>query len=325
MKALIYDKKSGVHLADRAKPQRKRDEALIRVLLAGICNTDLEITKGYMAFSGVLGHEFVGLVESAPRPQLVGRRVVGEINLACGNCEMCGRGMKAHCSRRRVLGISGKDGCFAEFLTLPVENLHLVPDAVSNECAVFTEPLAAALRILQQVPVTGLDKVAVLGDGKLGLLVAMALRDHLRGQRGAGSLLAAGRHRSKLSILKRLGIQTALAPLKAAGKFDIVIDCTGSAKGFEQALALTKPQGTLVLKSTVAGETTLNLAPVVINEIKIVGSRCGPFETALQALAGGEIDPRPLIEKTYRLSNGVKAINHAAKQGAMKILLRVGR
>jgi len=326
MKALVYDRKSGVHLAEgRARPRRKRDEALVRVLLAGICNTDLEITKGYMGYSGVLGHEFVGLVESAPDAGIVGRRVAGEINLACGTCEECGRGMKTHCPRRGVLGISGKNGCFAEYITLPLENLHVVPDGLPDECAVFTEPLAAAFRILEQVNITGLDRVAVLGDGKLGLLVAMVIADCMRGQRGAGLLVAVGRHKSKLAILKKLGIRTALAPLKSAEKFDIAVDCTGSAKGFEDAMALTKPRGTLVLKSTVAGEAALNLAPAVINEIKIVGSRCGPFETALRALAGGRIDPRPLIERTYRLSDGVKAMEHAARKGAMKILLRVGR
>jgi threonine dehydrogenase-like Zn-dependent dehydrogenase len=325
MKALLYDSAAGMRLADVPAPRGKRGEALIRVLLAGICNTDLEIMKGYMGYSGVLGHEFVGRVESAPSAALRGRRVVGEINLACGRCGTCGRGMKTHCPARRVLGIAGKEGCFAEFVTLPLENLHVVPDGVPDECAVFTEPLAAAFRILEQVRITGLDRVAVLGDGKLGLLVAMVLREFMRGQRGEGFLLAAGRHPKKLAILRKLGIKTALAPPRPAEKFDIVVDCTGSAQGFGDALALTRPQGTLVLKSTVAGETALNLSPVVIHEVRIVGSRCGPFETALRTLAERKIDPRPLIEKTYSLADGVAAMEHAARRGAMKILLRAGR
>ena len=323
MKALVYDGKGVILRRDWPAPRRRQNEARVRVLLAGICNTDLEITKGYMGYTGVLGHEFVGRVEAARDAALLGKRVVGEINLTCGRCAMCRRGMGTHCTKRSVLGIQGKDGCFADILTLPARNRHVVPDDVPDECAVFTEPLAAACRILEQVKVSRTDRVAVLGDGKLGLLAAMALARHLREKKSGHALVALGRHRRKMDILRPRGIRTVMASSRLRGKFDVVVDCTGSTAGFEDALSLVRPCGTLVLKSTVAGNVALNLAVVVINEVTVVGSRCGPFPRALQALAGGAIDPRPLIDRVYDLKDGVRAMKHAARRGTLKILLRV--
>lgn len=302
-------------MVDVDPPKPRDGEALLRVRVAGICSTDLEIVKGYMGFEGTLGHEFVGEVLEHPDPAWVGRRVTGEINLGCGACARCLAGMSRHCATRTVLGILGKDGCFAERVTLPARNLHAVPDGLSDAQAVFAEPLAAAFEILEQIHVDPSWRVAVLGDGKLGSLVAMAL-----GRTGA-RITAIGRHDDKLARLARLGIRTARADDAIEGDFDVVVEATGAAAGFARAQALLRPRGTLVLKSTYHGALELDAAPLVIDEITVVGSRCGPFDPAIRALAAGHVDPTPLVEATYPLADGVAALERAARRGASKVLL----
>lgn len=319
MKALVFEE--DLRLTDGHPVPIREGEAVIRVTRAGICNTDLEITRGYMGFRGVLGHEFVGVVESAPSGGWNGRRVVGEINCGrCGHCRNCLRGFPTHCSNRTVLGILGRDGAFAERTALPVENLHLVPDSIPDEAAVFTEPLAAALEIREQITVRPDSHAIVLGDGKLGLLIAQVM--HLGGTRTT----LIGKHDAKMDIVARRGIETRHFNKSLAGKMDpgdIVVEATGSSAGLELALSLTVPRGTLVLKSTVAGETTVNMAPVVIDEITIAGSRCGPFAPALRLLESGAIDTQSLIQAEYPLDDGVEAFEEARRKGAMKVLLRM--
>ena len=293
-------------------------EALVRVTLAGICNTDLELVRGYMGFRGVLGHEFVGLVEASPDPALLGQRVVGEINAYYGECPTCRAGRPTHCPQRTTLGISGRDGAFADLLTLPTRNLHLVPQAVSDRAAVFTEPLAAALEILEQVAVRLTDRVVVLGDGKLGLLVAQVLA--LTGC----DLVAVGRHERKLDVLRRRGIAVRLADdPPAPGKADLVVECTGNPDGFAAARNLLRPRGTLVLKSTYHGLASVDLTGLVVDEITLVGSRCGPFAPALRLLAAGLVEVEPLVEAVYPLDEGLAAFEQAAAGGALKVLLSV--
>jgi threonine dehydrogenase-like Zn-dependent dehydrogenase len=298
-------------------PVPAETEALVRVVRAGICNTDLELTRGYYPFTGVLGHEFVGIAETGPQ-QLVGKRVVGEINTACGGCGSCSAGHKTHCENRTVLGIAGRDGAFAEWLTLPRENLHVVPDAVSTDAATFTEPLAAALEIQEQVDVGRDDRVLVVGDGKLGQLVGQTLA--LTGC----DLVVVGRHRSKLDLLAKHGIATVLSDAAPAGVFDIAVECTGNSDGVTLALQALRPRGTLVLKSTYAGSLTLDPAAVVVNELTLLGSRCGPFAPALRLLADASIDVEPLIHARFALGDGVAALEQAACPGVMKVLLDVG-
>ncbi len=305
---------------DLPRPGPRDGEARVRVRLAGVCNTDLEILKGYVPFRGILGHEFVGTVESAPGGDelargLLGARVVGEINAACGNCPACGRGEGRHCPNRTVLGILGRDGCLAEFCTLPVKNLHPVPDSVPDDAAVFTEPLAAAFRITEQVAFRGDERALVLGDGKLGLLCAMVLRGRV------GELVLAGRHEEKLAIADGAGVGTVLAGELDETGFDVVVEATGSGEGLREALARVRPLGTVVLKSTVAGETVAPMAAAVVNEVTILGSRCGPFGAALAALADGSIDPRPLVTARYSLNDAEEALKRAAEPGALKVLV----
>ena len=280
----------------------------------GICSTDLEIARGYMGFEGTLGHELVGEVVESPEASWIGRRVAAEINLACGACERCRQGLGRHCATRTVMGILGKDGCFAEHIALPLVNLHPIPEGVPDELAVFVEPLAAAFEILEQVRVDPSWRVAVLGDGKLGSLVALVLA-----HTGA-ELTVIGRHADKLARLTKVA-RTALAEDDVPGAFDLVVEATGSPEGFARARALTRPRGTLVLKSTFFGDTTIDMAPLVIDEITLVGSRCGPFSPAIRALAEGRIDPSPLIEETFALRDGVKALERAATRGVRKVLL----
>lgn len=302
-------------LCDRPQPTPNAGEALVRVAMAGICNTDLELTRGYMSFSGVLGHELYGVVESAPDARLVGRRVAGEINLACGACALCAQGLGRHCPKRSVLGILGKDGCFAEYVTLPVANLQLVPDRIPDELACFIEPTAAACEILEQVQVRARDRVAVLGDGKLGLLCAQLLLTT------SCKLTLIGKHDKKLALARARGIETRAADGVEPRSFDIVIEATGSPEGMALATSLVRPRGTIVLKSTYHGTLSIDLAPFVIDELTIVGSRCGPFAPAIAALASGEIDPRPMIDAVVPLSNAAEAIETAAKPGVLKVLL----
>ena len=322
MRALRFDG-TRLALADVPRPSPPPGEALVRVRLAGICHTDLELTRGYMGFQGTLGHEFVGEVaEAAPlpgetSPVTVGRRVVGEINAACGACAACRAGLGRHCPTRTVLGILGRDGAFADFLTLPLVNLHPVPEIVPDEAAVFVEPLAAALEILEQVAIRPTDRVLVLGDGKLGQLVARVLATT------DCDLTVVGHHADKRALLAAAGIATRAEP--PADRADVVVDCTGRAAGFLEAMPLVRPRGTLVLKSTVAmqpGEPPLNLAPLVIDEITVVGSRCGPFAPALRALAEGRIGVQPLVTDEYALADGLAAFARAAEPGTLKVLVR---
>ncbi|MCB9593349.1 MAG: alcohol dehydrogenase catalytic domain-containing protein [Sandaracinaceae bacterium] len=299
-------------------PLPQSGEALVRVRRAGICSTDLEIAKGYMGFTGTLGHELVGEVVEHPDPSWIGRRVGAEINLGCGACERCARGLSRHCATRTVMGILGKDGCFAEHITLPLANLHPLPDAVSDDLAVFVEPLAAAFEILEQVRVDPSWRVAILGDGKLGSLVAMVLA-----HTGA-ELTVIGRHAHKLARLDGVA-RTALVDDDVGSAFDLVVEATGSAAGFARARALTRPRGTLVLKSTFFGETSVDMAPLVIDEITLVGSRCGPFAPAIRALADRRVDPAPLIEETFALADGVRALERASERGVAKVLLDPSR
>lgn len=292
------------------------DEVLVRVLLAGICNTDLELTRGYYPYAGILGHEFVGVVEEGPA-ELRGRRVVGEINATCGDCEACLAERRTHCDHRTVLGIIARNGAFAEFLRLPAENLHVIPDALADEEAVFTEPLAAALQIRQQVRIGPDDRVLVVGDGKLGNLIAQTVA--LTGCK----LLVIGRHPAKLALLASRGIETAEA-VPEGRRFDVAVDCTGNAEGFATARGALRPRGTLVMKSTYAGALTVNASSLVVDEITLVGSRCGPFAPALELLETRAVDVRPLIRNTYALDDAVAAFAEAEQPGALKVLVRIG-
>jgi len=297
------------------EPPAQKNWVLVRVHLAGICSTDLQIFKGYMGFVGVPGHEFVGEVVAGALP-LQGKRVVGEINFACESCEWCRRQLRRHCPNRQVMGILNADGSFAEYLALPVANLHEVPENVSNEGAVFTEPLAAAFEILEQVHLRPGVEVVVLGDGKLGLLCAQVL--HVAG----GRVTLVGKHEKKLAALRQLGVRGVARTDWQSHPADVVVEATGTTEGLAQAMALVRPRGTLVLKSTVAQAHTLSLAPLVINEVTVVGSRCGPFPPALQALARGQLSVTPLIDHTYPLTEGVAAVQRAATPGVLKVLLR---
>lgn len=318
MKALRVDKRR-VAVKEVEKPKRD-SEALIRVLLSGICNTDLEIARGYANFSGTIGHEFVGIVEQANDPGLVGRRVVGEINAGCGRCKLCQAGDSRHCPDRSVLGIVGRDGAHAEFLRLPETNLLPVPETIIDEHAVFTEPLAAACGIMERVKVTSDDRVVVIGDGKLGLLCAQVIA--LSG----AQLLLVGKHPEKRRIAERRGIETCTIKHveKRRREFDIAVEASGSAAGFELALKLLRPRGQLVLKSTFHGNTEIPAAQIVVDEISIVGSRCGRFAPALDLLKKGAVDVDSLISAEFPLSNGLVAFKRAEEKGVLKVLLRPG-
>lgn len=297
--------------AEAATPSQT---TLVKIHLAGVCSTDLQIFRGYMGFRGVPGHEFVGTVSAGPSV-LIGKRVVGEINFACGTCEACVSGLGRHCPNRSVMGILNADGTFAEYVAIPAANLHDVPENVLDEEAVFTEPLAAAFEILEQVQVTPNEEVLVVGEGKLGYLCAQALR--LTGAK----VTLLGKHEDKLKLVKGLGVKTLLLNNWQARLFDIVVEATGSASGLELALTAVRPRGTLVLKSTIAAKHEVSLASVVINEINLVGSRCGRFPPALEALKDKLVSVTPLIEKVYPLQQGIEAVQHAGKTGARKILL----
>jgi len=322
MRAVVFDGQQ-VSVEDRPEPRAKTGAATIRVTLAGVCNTDLEIARGYMDFRGVLGHEFTGVVADGPSAWR-GRRVVGEINFACGACASCHRGLGRHCPTRRVMGILDADGAFAEYVSAPVANLHAVPDTVSDEDAVFCEPLAAAFEIVEQLALTPsawrTQRALVLGDGKLGLLVAQAL------QIAGARVVAVGRHRENLDVLGTRGIETHLEAEWAGSharepRFDVTVDATGSARGFAVAAAATRPRGTLVMKSTVAGAHKIDFAPVVIDELTVLGSRCGPFAPALRALSEGAVDVAPLIARRTPLERGPDALREAARPGVLKVLL----
>ena len=315
MRALYWD---GHNLRVQERhpvPQASDERVLVRVRLAGVCSTDLQILKGYMDFRGVPGHEFVGEVHEGPAEWL-GKRVVAEINFGCGRCDACGRGMQRHCPTRQVMGILGADGSFAEYLAVPLANLHAVPDSVPDEAAVFTEPLAAAFEILEQIPLQPGIQTMVLGDGKLGLLCAFVLH-----QAGA-AVTVVGRHDTKLALARKAGLRAVDLSDWQLQAVDLVVEATGSPAGLQRAIAAVRPRGTLVLKSTLAEDHTLSLAPLVINEVTVVGSRCGLFPPALDALAHDRIPVAALIEATYPLSDGMQALNRAARRGTRKVLLR---
>jgi threonine dehydrogenase-like Zn-dependent dehydrogenase len=307
-----------LELCEVPRPSRPED-CLIRVRLAGICGTDLEILGGYADFRGVPGHEFVGVVEEAPPDSVdwVGRRVVGEINIGCGQCRACRNGVREHCGRRTVAGIRGRDGAFAEFLSLPAGNLHAVPDGLPDEVAVFAEPLAAACRIIEQVPGSATMETAVLGDGRLGLLVAQVLRS------AGARVTVIGRHGEKLALARSRGIETMAADQAGSvrGRFDLVVDATGRREGLVSALAIVRPRGTIVLKSTFHGEVSMATSPIVVDEVTIIGSRCGPFRQAIDLLSRGAVDVRPLVSGVYHLSAWREAFTAARTE--LKVLFKM--
>jgi threonine dehydrogenase-like Zn-dependent dehydrogenase len=317
MKALIFDGNIALH--DIPVPDPQPGESLVRVVMAGICKTDAEITRGYMGFSGVLGHEFVGIVERSPDPSLVGARVVGEINVGCGACAACLKGMERHCPHRTVLGILGRDGAMAEYLAIPTANLRTVPDVLSDEQAVFTEPLAAAMEILEQVKIEPDHRVLVIGDGKLGLLVSMALR--LTGC----DLLLVGKHKEKLELFAGIGGRISFLDQfsRTDDTFDVVVEASGHPSGWELGVSRVRPRGTLVLKSTYQGTLSFNAAPLVIDEITVIGSRCGPFGPSLRLMEYGLVDPTPLISGMFSLDQAEEAFRRSASSDAMKILLKM--
>jgi threonine dehydrogenase-like Zn-dependent dehydrogenase len=317
MKALFFDG-SLRFKPDAYAPEPGENEALIRVLMAGICGTDMEILKGYKSFRGIPGHEFVGMVErvNGPYSGLVGKRVVGEINCGCGRCDYCMKGMEKHCPRRSTLGISDRDGVFAEYVTLPVRNLWEVPAHSADIDMVFAEPVAAAFEVLEQVHVKPCDKVLVLGDGKLGLLIAIVL--HHCGV----DVVVSGRHEEKLAIAARQKVKARRVDELPEGRaFDVVVEATGDPKGLETALGQVVPRGTIMLKSTVAESGRVNLSRAVVDEITLVGSRCGPFAPAVAALASGRVDVRPLVSAVYPFDDALSAFERAGRKGALKVLL----
>ncbi|MGH7907699.1 MAG: MDR/zinc-dependent alcohol dehydrogenase-like family protein [Candidatus Binataceae bacterium] len=315
MKALYLDKRLMLR-DDYPDPRPAQGESLVRVNLAGICGTDLELVRGYMAYRGVPGHEFVGHAVESGRPELIGKRVVGEINAACGKCDWCHNDLGRHCPNRTVLGILGRDGAFTEYLVLPDDNLLPVPDSVPDNAAIFCEPLAAAREILAQISIDPGESVAILGDGRLGAIIALALKS-------AGvSAIIGGHHADKLERLAALQLSVSPEQSLEPG-FDVVIDATGRPEGFKRALELVRPRGRVILKSTAAGSTPVNLAPLVVNEITVIGSRCGRFGPALQSLASRTVDPSPLISAVYPLEDAAEAFKAAGQSSNFKVLLRI--
>jgi threonine dehydrogenase-like Zn-dependent dehydrogenase len=333
VRALVFHNHILAFEENYPRPNLQPGEALIRVLQVGVCNTDIEITRGYMSFEGIVGHEFVGIVESvhegpgATSPTyLIGKRVVGEINVAChrSDCTFCRRGMPTHCPNRTTLGILNRNGAFADYLTLPIENLHLVPDTISDDEAVFVEPLAANFEMLEQLHIKPTDTIVVLGDGKMGQLAAQVLA--LTGC----EVTMIGKHEEKLALAAQRGISTRLLKdskgeqsIAPTSRVDLVVECTGSPQGLELAMRLVRPRGTIIQKSTVADKSTLHLAPIVIDEIRVQGSRCGPFAPAIRALSQRRVDVRPLISAHYSLDDGLAAFEHAAQPGVLKVLVHI--
>jgi alcohol dehydrogenase len=315
MRSLRFDNTLACDLLSPEPPPAEGD-TLIRVKSAGICSTDLEICQGYMGFKGILGHEFVGVVTESANATLIGKRVCGEINIVCGKCDLCMAGLSTHCRKRTVLGIQGHNGAFADLVRLPAGNLHVIPDSVDNDQAVFVEPLAAAFQILKQLKMDNRRWVTVLGDGRLGLLVAQVL------QTTGAPVRVIGKHPEKLALCEKWSIRSRpLADIVPRHDQDMVVDCTGSAAGFELAMQMVRPRGTIVLKSTAAAGKPLNLAPLVIDEVVVIGSRCGPFKEAIRALAARQIDVVSLIHRRMRLEQGVEALALAARPGVLKVLL----
>lgn len=321
MRALVFNNKLELK-QDFEKPTPKENEALIKVKLVGICNTDYEITKGYMGYNGILGHEFVGVVEeiNGEDKSLLGKRVVGEINLGCKNCDYCAKGLERHCPNRQTLGIFNKDGCFADYVTLPLSNLLEVNEKINDETAVFVEPLAAALEILEQLHIKPYEKVCVLGDGKLGLITALALNA------SNVDVTLVGKHQNKLDIAKEQNVKTMLLEnLKQEDNksFDVVVEATGRVSGFETSLNLVKPRGVLVLKSTIATGKELNLAPIVIDEITVLGSRCGQFAPALRLMEKNVIDFSKLVSAKLSFDDAILGFEKNKEKNTIKILLEM--
>ncbi len=315
MRALVLDP-DPVLRENYPDPRPVPGECLIRVRMAGICGTDLELVRGYMGYRGIPGHEFVGeVIESAAR-WAVGKRIVGEINAACARCDLCLAGLGHHCPNRTVLGILGRDGAFAEYLTLPDSNLVHLPDSIPDELGVFVEPIAAAYEILAQVHLGRNEKILILGDGRLGALVGLVLWAE------AYDPVIGGHHAEKLDLLAALSLKTELEQHLQPG-FDTVIDCTGNPDGFKRSLELVRPRGRIILKSTAAGAADLNLAPIVVNEISVIGSRCGRFGPAVEAIASGKVDPRPLISAMYPLTDALTALEAARDPQNFKVLLKI--
>jgi len=315
MRALVLDPGPLIR-DDYPDPVPSTGERLIRVRMAGICGTDLELAQGYMGYRGIPGHEFVGEVADGPAGAMAGKRVVGEINAACGRCDLCLANLGRHCPNRTVLGILGRNGAFAEYLTLPEKNLVELPDSIPDELGVFVEPIAAAYEIFEQVQLGRNEKILVLGDGRLGALVGLVLwaEDY--------QPVVGGHHAEKLDLLAALSLKTELEQHLQPG-FDTVVDCTGNPNGFRRAMELVRPRGRIILKSTAANSAELNLAPIVINEISVIGSRCGRFGPAIEAVASGKVDPRPLISAMYPLADAPSALEAAGDPQNFKVLLKI--
>lgn len=315
MKATCFDGKN-MHY-DENYPDPKPGEVLVRVNLAGICGTDLEILDGYMAYDGILGHEFVGTVEKSDNSELIGKRVVGEINAGCGACDSCAKGMERHCPNRTVLGILKRDGAFAEFLSLPEKNLHVIPDSITDEQAVFVEPLAAAFEIKEQVTLQPQWSVAIVGDGRLAQLIIQVLK------LTCPNITCFGRHKSKLESLINIGVKIKIGIEQSDEQsFDLVVEATGSNSGFADTMKLIKPRGTVVLKSTIASRENLDLTPTVVNEITLIGSRCGLFKPAIDALASDIVSVDSMIDSIFPLEKFSDAIEHAKKPDTLKVFLK---
>jgi 2-desacetyl-2-hydroxyethyl bacteriochlorophyllide A dehydrogenase len=316
MQALWLENQA-LEMRDVPVPEPVDGQALIKVSLAGICSTDLELVRGYYPFSGIPGHEFVGRVVSSPSDaSWEGKCVVGEINIACGNCEMCQLGVPRHCMHRKTLGIHEWQGAFTEYLVLPLSNLHQVPETLTDEVAVFTEPTAAACEILEQIEIRPKDHLLIIGAGRLGQLLAQVLNTT------QCDLTVVIRHQKQKELLRRQNILSKTIDEITSAKYDIVIEATGSSEGLLLAKELIRPRGKIVLKSTYKGEISLNLSPFVVDEITLIGSRCGSFQPAVQLLSDGRVNPLPLIDAVYPLKQAVEAFTHASQPGVFKILIK---
>ena len=317
MRTTLFDGKKLVFLGEYPSPNSTDTETLVKISLAGICGTDLEILNGYMNYQGILGHEFVGVVVKSKNKDLVGKRVVGEINVGCGKCSSCKQGLERHCPNRTVLGILNRNGAFAEFLSLPEKNLHVIPDSITDQQAVFVEPLAAAFEILEQVDLDPTWNVAIVGDGRLANLIVCVLKLY------CSNITCFGRHENKLEKIKKIGIKTQKSiDTKDEHQFDLVVEATGNNSGFVDTMKLIKPRGAVILKSTVASKESLDLTPTIINEITLIGSRCGTFRPAIEALASNKISVDHLIDSTYPLEKFKEAIEYAKKPNTLKVFLK---
>lgn len=316
MRALVYDGSQLELEYDIPTPIPQSDQALLKIRQAGICNTDLELIAGYKGFSGVLGHEFVADVVDGPS-EFVGKRVVGEINVACGDCDFCKCHIPSQCLNRTAVGIFQHPGAFADYLSLTVANLHVLPQSISDDQAIFVEPLAAALQVTEAVHISPRDRVVVVGAGKLGMLVAQLLR--LTGAK----LIVVVRRQAQVDLLRKWQISPVAYSEITKRNADIVVDCTGTADGLKDSLTIVKPRGIIILKSTYHGNSSVNLSQISVDEIKVVGSRCGPFDAALRLLSAGLVDVRSLIEVRYEFNDALKAMKHAKQVGVMKVILEM--